>query len=158
MTVFACNVACTHTSSFCVCVCVCVRLPPFNVTHWVVMTQRWQEASITDGVLFYLHNTSCLGHWCGFCKTAVDLWEHFHACYHRKYVSSACVIEVKSLCYNCGWQLYTRTTRKSRRAHILQVCFCLSAHDHNWPQITGTGEQSPDSFTSGCSVCVCVYV
>ena len=71
------------------------------------MIWRRQQASITDGVLFYLHNTSSLGRWCGLCKTTLDLWGHFHACYHRKYEClSACVREGTSPGY---WQLHTHT-------------------------------------------------
>lgn len=77
-----------HTWSYCCCI-------PLKVSHWVIMI--WWRASITDDMLFYLHNTSPLGRWCGLCKTTLDLWGHFHACYHRKYeCPSACVREGRS--------------------------------------------------------------
>lgn len=88
-----------------------------------------QQASITDGVLFYLHNISPLGRWCGLCKTTLDLWCHFHACYHRKYEClSACVRGGKSesLGYGQHWQLHTHSAHVvplGTHTQIAVLCF-----------------------------------
>lgn len=119
------------------------------------MMQQQQQPSITDGVLFYLHNTSSLGRWCGLCKTTLDLWGHFHACYHRKYEClSACVREVKTRSYKWHWQLHTRS------AHICDIythpqpCALFSSDSELWP--CAERQIHTHKAYRGC-VCVCVW-
>ena len=138
------------------------------------MIWRRQQASITDGVLFYLHNTSSLGRWCGLCKTTLDLWGHFHACYHRKYEClSACVREGTSPGY---WQLHTHTHTHSARIQYVRgyththtgsntgPCALFSGDSELWrcaeSQTLTHKTHRSWSFAELCGkrACVCVHV
>lgn len=118
------------------------------------MMQQRQQPSITDGVLFYLHNTSSLGRWCGLCKTTLDLWGHFHACYHRKYEClSACVREVKTRSYKWHWQLRTHSAHTCDIYTHPQPCALFSGDSELWP-CAERQIHTPEAYRG----CVCVSV